>query len=150
MRKKKEEPTLWVEEEKEVVVVQEKPKKKRSGSYARNKGNSYELKIIKELINLGYDGLKSSRSESKSLDNDKIDIAQDRDAENELPFWVQCKITKTTPNFEQIIKDCPRKQKPMAIFWNKQINKEVNMATAGEYVVIEKSYFYSLLNQINN
>lgn len=149
MRKKKEEPTLWVEE-KEVVVVQEKPKKKRSGSYARNKGNSYELKIIKELTNLGYDGLKSSRSESKSLDNDKIDIAQDRDVQNELPFWVQCKCTKTTPNFEQIIKDCPRKQKPMAIFWNKQINKEVNMATAGEYVVISKQYFYSLIDQINN
>jgi hypothetical protein len=68
------------------------------------------------LTNLGYDGLKSSRSESKSLDNDKIDIAQDRDAKKELEFWVQCKCTKTTPNFEQIIKDCPRKQKPMAIF----------------------------------
>lgn len=66
-----------------------------------------------------------------------------------MPFWVQCKCTKTTPNFEQIIKDCPRKQKPMAIFWNKQINKEVNMATAGEYVVISKNYFYELLSQIN-
>lgn len=142
MVKKKEELTEWVEEV-------EKPKKKRSGSYSKKKGNAYELKIIKELISIGYDGLKSSRSESKALDNDKIDIAQDRDAKNEMPFWVQCKCTKTTPNFEQIIKDCPRKQKPMAIFWNKQINKEVNMATAGEYVVISKNYFYELLSQIN-
>jgi len=38
----------------------------------------------------------------------------------------------------------------MAIFWNKQINKEVNMASAGEYVVVSKQYFYSLLDQINN
>lgn len=149
MKKKTVDPSLWEEEEVEKEVVVEKPKKKRSGAYSKTKGNNYELKIIKELTTLGYDGLKSSRSESKSLDNDKIDIAQDRDAENELPFWVQCKCTKTTPNFEQIIKDCPRKQKPMAIFWNKQVNKEVNMGSAGQYVVVEKSYFYEMLNQIN-
>jgi len=148
VKKKKEEPTLWVdEEEKKDVIIQDKPKKKRSGSYSKRKGNNYELKIIKELTDLGYDGLKSSRSESKSLDNDKIDIAQDRDAKRELEFWVQCKCTKTTPNFEQIIKDCPRKEKPMAIFWNKQVNKEVNMGSAGEFVVIEKKVFYSLLNK---
>lgn len=107
---------LFNEEDSKLDLIPSKPKKKRSPNYSRLKGANYELKIIKELTNLGYDGLKSSRSESKSLDNDKIDIAQDRDAKNELPFWVQCKITKTTPNFEQIIKDCPRKQKPMAIF----------------------------------
>lgn len=37
----------------------------------------------------------------------------------------------------------------MVIFWNKQVNKEVNMASAGEYVVLSKSYFYELLSQIN-
>jgi hypothetical protein len=56
----------------------------RNGRYCKAKGNRYELKIIKELIDLGYPGLKSSRSESKSLDNDKIDIA---DPENVLPFY---------------------------------------------------------------
>lgn len=123
------------------------PKKKRSGAYSKRKGNNYELKIIKELTELGYDGLKSSRSESKSLDNDKIDIAQDRDAVNELEFYVQCKITKNTPNIEEIINSCPRKNKPLVIFWNKQINKEVNMASAGEYIMLEKKYFYQLINQ---
>ena len=37
--------------------VAEKPKKKRNGAYARRKGNNYELKIIKELTELGYAGL---------------------------------------------------------------------------------------------
>lgn len=123
------------------------PKKKRTGAYSKRKGNNYELKIIKELSNLGYDGLKSSRSESKSLDNDKIDIAQDRDAQNQLPFYVQCKCTKNTPNVEEILKDCPRKDKPLIVFWNKQINKEVNMASAGEFIMLEKSFFYELINK---
>ena len=48
---------------------EEKPKKKRSGAYSRNKGNAYERKIIKELTDIGYKGLKSSRSESKNLDS---------------------------------------------------------------------------------
>ena len=134
----------------EVISEQElplNPKKKRSGAYSKNKGNRYELKIIKELTELGYDGLKSSRSESKSLDNDKIDIAQDRDAQNELPFYVQCKITKNTPNVQEIIEACPRKNKPLVVVWNKQINKEVNMASAGEFVMLEKSFFYELIKK---
>lgn len=134
----------------EVISEQElplNPKKKRSGAYSKNKGNRYELKIIKELTELGYDGLKSSRSESKSLDNDKIDIAQDRDAENQLSFYVQCKCTKNTPNVQEILKECPRKDKPLVVVWNKQINKEVNMASAGEFVMLEKSFFYELIKK---
>ena len=134
----------------EVVSEQElplNPKKKRSGAYSKNKGNRYELKIIKELTELGYDGLKSSRSESKSLDNDKIDIAQDKDAKNELPFYVQCKCTKNTPNVQEILEACPRKNKPLIVVWNKQINKEVNMASAGEFVMLEKSFFYELIKK---
>ena len=134
----------------EVVSEQElplNPKKKRSGAYSKNKGNKYELKIIKELTELGYDGLKSSRSESKSLDNDKIDIAQDKDAKNELPFYVQCKCTKNTPNVQEILEACPRKNKPLIVVWNKQINKEVNMASAGEFIMLEKSFFYELIKK---
>ena len=144
---------IWEEEgeakEEKPKVKEEKPKakpkKKRSGAYSRRKGNAYELKIIKELEALGYDELKSSRSESRSLDNDKIDIAQLSTAENELPFYVQCKATKVTPSISKIIKDCPRKDKPLIIVWNKQINKEVNMASDGEYVMMTKEYFYELV-----
>ena len=130
-------------------VKEEKPKKKRGGAYSKRKGNNFELKIIKELTLFGYDKLKSSRSESKNLDNDKIDIAQMHDCTKELPFYVQCKATKVYPSVD-IIKDCPRKDKPLLIFWNKQINKEVNMGSDGEYIIMQKSYFYDLLNEINN
>ena len=129
-----EEPEQWVE----------KPKKKRTGAYSRNKGNSYELKIIKELTNLGYEGLKSSRSESKALDNDKIDIAETKD---HLPCYIQCKCTKNTPNITEITEACPRKDRPLVIVWNKQINKEVNMASAGQYVMMTKEFFYDLIKK---
>lgn len=104
--------------------------------------NNYELKIIKELTQLGWAGLVSSRSESKSLDNDKIDIAETID---KLPFYVQCKKTKNCPSIAEITKACPRKDRPLVIIWNKQINKEVNMASDGEYVMMTKDFFYELI-----
>lgn len=121
-----------------------KPKKKRNGAYARRKGNNYELKIIKELTELGYEGLKSSRSESKSLDNDKIDIAETID---KLPCYIQCKCTKVTPSMAEIIRVCPRKDKPLVIVWNKQIDKGVNMGSDGEFVLMPKDFFYNLINK---
>lgn len=125
-------------------MPEEKPKKKRNGAYARRKGNNYELKIIKELIELGYEGLKSSRSESKSLDNDKIDIAETKD---QLPCYIQIKCTRNTPSISEIIKNCPRKDRPLIIMWNKQIDKGVNMGSDGEYVMMPKTFFYELIKK---
>lgn len=119
------------------------PKKKKGGAYARKKGNAYELKIIKELnLLFNTDTLVSSRSESKRLDDAGIDIV---DHENILPFFVQCKNTQNIPSTD-LIKNCKVKTKPLAIFWNKQIKKEVNCISDGEYVILEKNEFYKLLN----
>ena len=122
---------------------EQKPKKKHTGAYAKRKGNNYELKIIKELTALGFEGLKSSRSESKNLDADKIDIAET--IPNTLPFYVQCKCTKNTPSIAEIIKTCGRKDRPLVIIWNKQIDKGVNMGSDGEYVMMSKDFFYELI-----
>ena len=122
---------------------QEKPKKKHTGVYAKSNGNNYELKIIKELTALGFEGLKSSRSESKNLDADKIDIAET--IPNTLPFYVQCKCTKNKPSYQDIIPGCPRKDRPLVVFHNYQVNKEVNMGSIGEYVIMTKEYFYELI-----
>lgn len=120
-----------------------KPKKrKRSGAYSRRKGHNYELQIIKELTDCGYPGLVSSRSESKRLDDAKIDIA---DLENVMPFYVQCKKTKNTPSIQKLNEEVGLKDKPLAIFWAKQENREVNMVTSGEYVIIPKEFFYTLI-----
>ena len=101
------------------------------------------MKIIKELTALGFEGLKSSRSESKNLDADKIDIAET--IPNTLPFYVQCKCTKNKPSYQDIIPNCPRKDRPLVIFHNYQVNKEVNMGSIGEYVIMTKEFFYNLI-----
>lgn len=102
----------------------------------RKKGQKFELDIIHELTDLGYKGLKSSRSESRTLDNAKIDIAETQD---HLSCYIQAKATTNTPNIEKISAECSRKDRPLVIFWRKQNeNKQ-------EYVLVPKDYFYKLL-----
>lgn len=112
--------------------------RKYSAKRSRKKGNSYELTIIKELTDLGFDGLVSSRSQSKNLDNAKIDIC---DTENKLDFYVQCKYTQSQPNIAQINKEVGLRDKPLAIFW-KKVNGSTNKE---EFVCIPKNYFYKLI-----
>lgn len=97
-----------------LMAETEKPKRKRSGSYSKKKGNAYELKIVKELKEItGDDDLCTARSESKKLDDAKIDIA---DPNNSLDFYVQCKKTQTTPSVKKINAEVGKKDKPLVIF----------------------------------
>lgn len=121
--------------------VDKHTKRSYKASQNKRKGNNYELKIIHELTDLGFEGLKSSRSESRSLDNAKIDIV---DTLNVLNCYIQCKRTKNTPNIEAISEACPYKDKPMAIFWSKESDKQSN----NEYVLIPKEYFYKLIKPL--
>lgn len=123
---------------------EEKPKKKkRSGAYSKNKGSTYERKIVNELKEItGDSDICTARSESRKLDNDKIDIA---DPNNTMDFYVQCKSTQNTPSIKKLNEEVGRKDKPLAIFWNAQEKREVNIVSVGEYVIIPKEYFYELI-----
>ena len=104
----------------------------------RSKGNNYELAIIKDLTELGFKGLKTSRSESKNLDDSKIDIAE---TEDRLSCYIQCKATKNIPSISTITQECTKKDKPLVVFWKKQDSKE----DVKEFVMMPKDYFYKLL-----
>lgn len=140
-RKKKEESTEWVEQEVQV----EKPKKKKSGAYSKTKGSAYERQIVNELKALtGNENICTARSESKKLDDMKIDIA---DPDNILPCYIQTKKTQTTPSVKKINAEVGKKDKPLCILWNIQEKKEgnTNITSQGEYAIIPKEFFYELL-----
>ena len=123
-----------------VEWMDEHTKRSMKASQSKRKGNGYELKIIHELTDLGFEGLRSSRSESRNLDNAKIDIA---DTLGVLDCYIQCKRTKNSPNIESISEACPFKDKPLVIFWNKESDRQQN----NEYVYMPKEYFYKLLTK---
>lgn len=123
----------------------EKPKRKRSGAYSKRKGNAYERQIVNELKEITKNAnLCTSRSESKSLDDKKIDIA---DPDNVLMCYFQCKKTQNIPSVKKLNDEIGLKDKPLCILWNVQIKKEVNCISAGEYAIIPKEFFYKLMEK---
>lgn len=120
------------------------------GKYSKRKGSSYERQIAKELRELtGNENITTSRASNKKLDSMKIDI---HDEDNILPCYIQTKKTQSTPQIKKINTEVGKIDKPLAIFWNIQEKKDgnINITSAGEYVIISKDFFYKILKQTMN
>lgn len=126
--------------------TQQKPKRNRRGAAARRKGNAYEVQIAKELTDLGFDCV-TSRKESKSTDDNKVDII---DKSNKLPCSIQLKKTQTIPQYFKIRSESTVDPSKFVIIWNKQVAKDVNVCSAGEMVMMDKSLFYELIKPYVN
>jgi hypothetical protein len=115
------------------------------GSRNRRRGHSYETKIVKELKEItGDEEMCTSRSESKRLDDKKIDIF---DPNNILPFYCQMKATQATPQIKKLNFEVGLKDKPLVIFWNAQEAKNKKQISVGEYCIVPKKLFYDMLKK---
>ena len=115
------------------------------GKRNRRRGHNYECKIVKELKEItGDDALCTSRSESKRLDDMKIDIA---DPNGILPFYCQMKSTQATPQIKKLNAEVGKKDKPLVIFWNAQEARDKKQISKGEYCILPKELFYKLLTK---
>ena len=123
-----------------------KSKQRSIGARNRARGNGYERRLVNELKEItGNDKLCTSRSESKNLDNAKIDIA---DPDKVLPFYVQAKATKAVPAIKKIFDEVGKKDLPLCIFWNAQESRETKQISKGEYCILPKSFFYELIKPL--
>ena len=97
---------------------------------------------LKELT--GNENISTSRASSKKLDDMKIDI---NDEDGILPCYIQTKKTQTTPSVKKINDEVGKIDKPLCILWNIQEKKEgnVNITSCGEYAIVPKEFFYTLL-----
>lgn len=68
----------------------------------------------------------------------------DIDSENILDCYIQCKATANIPNVSGINKEVGFKDKPLAIFWDKQNGSTIKE----EFVIIPKDYFYKLIKNV--
>lgn len=109
------------------------------GQKNRRKGNAFELKVIHDLNNIGFN-VVSSRSESKNKDNQKIDVF---DVDNTLPTNIQIKYCNTTPNYFSIRDACGDKSLPFSIVWKKSTNDGKN--SPGIIAMIPYNFFLELL-----
>lgn len=100
----------------------------------RNKGHSYERKIRKEMIELGYESCETSRYESKKKDDQKVDLC------NTDPFNIQCKAVERGLNYFDVLNSMPNDTNHNVIFHKK--NRK------GELVVMRKEDFYEIIEAL--
>ena len=82
----------------------------------KRKGSGLELDIVHKLNDIGYN-VCSSRSNSKVLDNAKVDIC---DLDGRLDCYIQSKCTQSFPSYFKIREECPLKDKSFHLVWKKQ------------------------------
>lgn len=108
------------------------------GKRNKRKGNNFELEIVHMLNELGYN-VASSRSQSKSTDDNKIDIF---DLDKTLPTNIQTKYTQNTPNYFAIRDDCSDKELPFTVIWKKAVP---NKHSPGIIAMMPIEFFCELL-----
>ena len=122
--------------------------KSNIGKKNRVRGHNFERLIVKELREITKDqDICTSRSESKRLDDAKIDIA---DPNNVLPFYCQMKATQATPQIKKLNSEVGKKDKPLVIFWNAQEARDKKQISVGEYCIMPKKLFYNFLKVFYN
>lgn len=114
----------------------------------RTRGHNYERKIVKELQEIYKDtDICTSRSESKKLDDAKIDIA---DPNNSMDYYIQLKSTQNVPPIKVIYETVGKKDKPLLIFWKMVEKRDKKQVSLGESVIMPKDFFYKLLRERND
>ena len=121
---------------------------KTNGKRNRAAGHGYELKIIKELKELVpvFKDAVSSRSESRNLDDKGVDIA------NTPGYSVQCKNSKTNPNYVELLNDLNNVgslRGTIKVILHKKTKKaKANFIPVGEYALLTKQDFYNLVRLV--
>ena len=108
----------------------------------RTAGIKAELEIARELRDLGFDKVVSTRSESKRLDDLGVDLVQLPHPEVPLPCYIQVKKTLDTP--KEALTDVEL-EKPLVVIHQKVNKRGTRFFTEGQYVIMQKEFFYKLL-----
>ena len=108
---------------------------------SRKRGIDYEVKIMNELKELGFN-VGTTRNYSKAEDDNKVDIYS---IDNQLPIKIQIKKTQNTPQYFAIRSQSTVDPKDFCLIWNKQVKKNKNFCSEGECVIMDKELFYDLI-----
>ncbi len=113
------------------------------GKRNRTAGHNFERDIVNELKLHGFPEAVSARSESKNTDDLGIDIM------GTPGLAIQCKNMVITPNYHQLITEMPQEPSVANIVIHRKTKKaNTKFVTQGDYVIMRKSDFYRLLDNI--
>ncbi len=112
----------------------------------RTAGNNWERLCVNTLKKVFKD-IVSSRSESKSRDDQGVDLINKDEYKNgKVPFNFQCKSTASKADYHTLLTTMPDDVPPVILHQYKR-KSNTKFMTQGEYVIMKYNDFIDLLKK---
>lgn len=114
----------------------------------RTKGHKYERKLAKQLRENGFPHVVTSRSESKSRDDAKVDLMNKDEWENgRLPFNPQLKSVSRILDYPEILNEMPDIEGIENVIFHEYTQKKGKVfRVQGNYAICSTDFMLELLN----
>lgn len=121
------------------------------GKRNRQAGHNFELEIAREFRELGFPHVVTTRSESRSRDDQKIDLMNKDEAKNgRFPFNVQVKNSTVHLRYAKILSELPSTPGVINVVIHKQTEKvNERFLPKGKYAILHLSDFLSMVRKLN-
>lgn len=126
------------------------PKRKRNH---RTAGNNYELTVMHWFRSIGFKHLVTSRSESHSRDDQKIDLINKDEAINgRIPYDIQCKNVSQHLKYKAILDEIKPKKNIIRVIFHKLTEKTGKTKTIfvhkGHYAILHAEDFLKMVAEL--
>ena len=123
------------------------------GKRNRTVGHNYERTIAKRFREeLGWKHVVTSRSESKTRDDQKVDLMNhDEYTNGRMPYDVQCKNTTVNVNYHKLMTEMPEIEETMPVILHNKTNKSETSSQfmkVGEYAIMKADHWFSLVVEL--
>ena len=125
-------------------------RKKTNGKRNRAAGHSFELEITAAFKQAGYLHVITSRSESRSRDNMKIDlINKDERVTGRLPYNVQCKNVVGKIDYHKILSELPKEADIVNVVLHKQTQRVgTRFIVRDKFAIMYQEDFFKLVKEL--
>lgn len=123
-----------------------------NGKRNRTAGHNFERELAEFFRGLGFSHVVTARSESKSRDDDKIDLMNTQEGKNgRFVFNVQAKNTTGHVKYAKLLAEMPNEDGVINIVMHKQTEKNSSgrFIQKGKYVIMSVEDFEKMIKLYN-
>lgn len=131
-------------------IVQKKASRGKNGN--RTAGHNFERECAQKMRTAGFMHTVCSRLESRSRDNEKVDlINKDERVNGRLPYNISCKNLTKQANFSALLKEMPKLDGVTNVIFHKLTKKKAKgtFCQVGQYAILDMEDFLKMVQRIH-
>lgn len=133
-----------------ISEIQPRGKGRTNGAGNRLAGHNLERTVAARMREAGFIHTVSSRSESRSRDNDKVDLINKNEILNgRLPYNISCKNAVKYVKYGTLLKEMPKDSGAMNVIIHKLTERKGNkFHPVGHYAIMDMEDFMKMTERI--